>query len=614
MLKGSATILSARIIHQRAVPGDGQATMHADLKRDLVRGVDPALNFLPGFLLGSQLACLVFFLNPKLSFGVAAFLRGAFVYGGATGLVTLLILTPFTRKRERRSRRVFPWALALTLAASAGVYWFHASYYSFFVPPGMNARLIKAAGWLTLLALVVFYTALVHTVQARPYSRRTALFLGFVAVISLYVLVERRDAFKPMPQPALPSSVAPEMRPLTIVVGLDGATMDAILPLARQGQLPFFAQLLEDGVHGRLGGLSPTYPEALWSTIATGKLPYEHGVLGKRVFPAGFLSPGDDLRLVPAGFGAQVLRTAGFSSKPPDATTKDSLVLWEILSRLGVRSGVIGWPVSHPAGEDIEFAFSPRYFEGNYLWARATPSELVERGILFKVELEDIDLGVTERLGVEVPHEVLKALAGDLWKESLTTFLMDQKQDVQAWFVRLPGLAEVSRRYFGSFSAVQFEGAQAPIHDQSAQFVTAYYRHLDAYLSELWQRVRGPRILAVVSAYGVEAPTGIRRFLENVSGKPLPGRFRGAPDGVLFLAGSGIRGGVQLEGAGLADVLPTLLYGLRLPVAKDLDGRVLVDAFEEGFLAGHPLTFVPSYETLAGRGDPSPPETPESPG
>jgi arylsulfatase A-like enzyme len=49
----------------------------------------------------------------------------------------------------------------------------------------------------------------------------------------------------------------------------------------------------------------------------------------------------------------------------------------------------------------------------------------------------------------------------------------------------------------------------------------------------------------------------------------------------------------------LVDVAPTLLYALGLPVARDLDGRVLTGAFEASFLARRPLAFFPSYEALA---------------
>ena len=104
-----------------------------------------------------------------------------------------------------------------------------------------------------------------------------------------------------------------------------------------------------------------------------------------------------------------------------------------------------------------------------------------------------------------------------------------------------------------------------------------------------------------MSAFGVRPPTGLRRFIDNVSGKPIRGRFGGAPDGVIFLAGEGIKPGVFLESALIIDVMPTLLYGMGFPIARDLDGRVLVSAFEPSFLARNPLTFVPSYETLAAR-------------
>jgi hypothetical protein len=561
--------------------------------------LDQLLNVAPGLLLGSYLGGLIFFLNPGLAFGAGAFLRGSLLYGGTLGLLTFLALAPFTWRRPGLARRIFPWSLTAILSVAAIVFWIQAWYYVDFVPPGMNARLIKAAAWLTLCALVTFYTALLHSLQNRTYSKRTAAFLAILAVISVYVLIERREAFKPLEEAALPSAVAEEVRPLLMVVGLEGATLDAILPLAEQGQLPFFSQLMQEGAWGRLATLSPNYESALWTSLATGKMPYNHGVLGEDVFPAGFLSPGHELKLLPAGFGGLALKAAGIDSHPPDATTKSVLGGWEVLVRLGLSVGVVGWPACYPSESDVDFAFSERYFDGEYLAASARPNELVERGIFFRLSTADIDPGVVGQLGIEVPHDLLRVLAGDLWRESLTTFLMDQGRNARAWFLMLPGLSEVSARYFGSYSAVQFEGDQKPLHHQSAQFVISYYRHLDAFLAELWQRTSGPRILAVVSAFGVNPPNSGERFLDNLSGRPLKGDFGDAPDGVIFLAGEGIQAGVFLEDAQLVDVMPTLLYGMRFPVARDLDGRVLVSAFEPSFLARTPLTFVPSYETLA---------------
>ncbi|HET8646104.1 MAG TPA: hypothetical protein VFO85_11480, partial [Vicinamibacteria bacterium] len=47
------------------------------------------------------------------------------------------------------------------------------------------------------------------------------------------------------------------------------------------------------------------------------------------------------------------------------------------------------------------------------------------------------------------------------------------------------------------------------------------------------------------------------------------------------------------------DLAPTMLYLMGLPVARDMEGRVLTEMVEESFLRAHPLTFIPSYESLA---------------
>ena len=76
--------------------------------------------------------------------------------------------------------------------------------------------------------------------------------------------------------------------------------------------------------------------------------------------------------------------------------------------------------------------------------------------------------------------------------------------------------------------------------------------------------------------------------------------------GVVFLLGGGVRSNQFLDDANILDVMPTLLYAAGCPIGRDLDGRVLVSAFGNDFLAPAPLTFVPSYETLAPEGADSP--------
>ncbi len=567
-----------------------------------LRLADLGINALPGFLGGIQLAGLLFFLNPDLPFGVAELARPALGLGALGALVTAAALTVVTWRRPGLARRILPWSISTVLALAALGDWLHASWLTYFIPPGINTRLVKAAIWLSVAALVGFYTALLHSFPPRRYGRRSLALFVILGLVSIYILVERREAFRPaVPPTPLPSTVRPDTSPRLLVVGLEGATLDAILPLAERGQLPFFAELMATGSHGRLASLSPTLADGLWTSLATGRYPYQHGILGRWAGRSA-LMPGDgELKLYPLGPFFPRRFTPGIRYRRLDAGHRRLLALWEILAELGTPTGVVGWPATHPATAPLAFSFSDRYFEGNY--SAALPPELAERGVLFRVRPEELGPEASAGLGVDAPAAVARLLAADRWRESLTLFLLDQRPELGALFVRLPGLGETSRQFFGGFSAFEFQGLQSPAYAQASRLLTAYYRHLDQFLRSLWERQTGPRILAMVSPFGVEAPTGWRQVWKAVSRRSLEGSYHPTPDGVLFLRGEGIRAETFLSRAGLVDVAPTLLYGLRYPIARDLDGRALVPAFDGPFVARTPLTFVPSYETLA----PSPP-------
>ncbi len=555
------------------------------------------LGALPGALVGAYAAGLLFFINPELSLTATPVLRGVALYGGLFGAASSLLSLLVAGRAVDRARALLPWSLTAALAVVAISTWSHASWFSYYLPPGINARLIKAAVLLSIAALVAFLTALSHTLGGRRYGWRSQVLLALLPVAVIYVMVERRAAFEPQRRDApLPSETSYRNRPDLLVVGLEGATLDAILPLAEQGELPFFAELLARGVSTRVASLASVVEPALWTTVATGRHPYHHRVVGDRVYPAGFLGRGETLRLVPLAypwwgfFGAEAY--------PVDARQRRSSTLWEIFSRLDIPAGVLGWPASHPTRQPLAFAFSDRYFDGDSRAASARPAELVERGLLFRLEPEELDPEVVEPLGSPLSYPLLQSLAADVWRTSLTDFLLDQRPEVDALFLRLEGLAEVSRRYYGGFAGVYFDGAQDPQRQEAARLLANYYRHLDRQLAALDARYGDDRVLAVISAGGFREARGWRRLAALSGERALAGSRAGGPDGLLLLSGPGIQAGERLTGAELVDVLPTLLYSVGLPIARDLDGRVLTGAFESSFLARQPLTFVPSYETL----------------
>lgn len=556
------------------------------------------LNLLPGLLAGAHAANQLFFLNPDLPFAPRTLMRVGLVYAAIGGLLSVLLLTPLTWGRGGRVQRLLPWATTFVLAVVAITDFVFASRYSYYLPPGINRRMIKAALWLTLVSLIFFYTALLHTLHRRPYSLRSRLGLAVLALASIYVMAERREAFNPASGPApLPSAVELDQRPTLYVVGLGGASLDAILPLATQGRLPFFARLLEEGVSARPKSLAPVQGEALWTTLATGRLPYKHGIVSNQVFPAGLVAQDGWVSMLPTRIGTLLWETLT-TPKLIDATHRQTVAIWDVLERLRFDTGLVGWPVTDPVSEEGSFGFSHRYFQGYFKAPMAQPGELAERGVLFQVDPEEIDPVLLEGLAERVPYVFLKDLAEDLWRESLTLFLLEQQQETKANFIMLPGLARVSSRNFGGFAAVQFSGVRREPYLGAAQRLSAYYRHLDQFLATLWQRETGPKILAVVSAYGFEAPEGWRRLRALITGRRTNGLYQQAPDGLFVMLGDGIRQGEFLEDVQLVDIMPTLLYSLGVPIARDLDGRVLTGAFSSSFLARHPLTVVPSYETL----------------
>ena len=61
----------------------------------------------------------------------------------------------------------------------------------------------------------------------------------------------------------------------------------------------------------------------------------------------------------------------------------------------------------------------------------------------------------------------------------------------------------------------------------------------------------------------------------------MSGTHADAPDGLLLAVGDGIRAGAMLHGASVLDVAPTILYLMGLPVARDMEGRVLTEMLDE---------------------------------
>ena len=98
-------------------------------------------------------------------------------------------------------------------------------------------------------------------------------------------------------------------------------------PLLQSGQMPALARLIKGGLRGNLATLAPVLSPMLWTSIATGKRADKHGI-------CGFTEPLPDA----VGIG------------PVRSTSRKCKAIWNILSQSGLKSNIVGWYATHPAG------------------------------------------------------------------------------------------------------------------------------------------------------------------------------------------------------------------------------------------------------------------------
>ncbi|PYQ46708.1 MAG: hypothetical protein DMF78_25685, partial [Acidobacteria bacterium] len=113
-----------------------------------------------------------------------------------------------------------------------------------------------------------------------------------------------------------------------VLVGLDAADWQAIDPLVARGELPTFARLKSAGRTGLLLSTPPLLSPIVWTTIATGRTPDDHGVL-------------DFMADLPGG-----------GQRPVGSRERRVPALWNLFSSAGDTVAVVGWWATAPA-EDV---------------------------------------------------------------------------------------------------------------------------------------------------------------------------------------------------------------------------------------------------------------------
>ena len=124
--------------------------------------------------------------------------------------------------------------------------------------------------------------------------------------------------------------------PKTIVFALDGATWRVLDTMIAQKRLPHFQKMVRNGSSGILESVEKSLSPVVWTTIATGKNPKEHGILH-------FIDE---------------------NTRPVNSSQVRVKRIWNMLSdRSPYTTGVMGWFVTFPVEEIAGFMVSDRAFQ-----------------------------------------------------------------------------------------------------------------------------------------------------------------------------------------------------------------------------------------------------------
>ena len=538
---------------------------------------------------------ILFTLGLKILFIIIPPLRNKLIFTRAWirtySVVTIVLFTYLTITRTRPDAHVLIYDTSLVVAYIATLLIF----YEFILRriKKVNIGIVK----ISLLPVLVFMV-LGLAVSYFSTSRQPPAPLGNPDQIA--------DAL---------SNVAPEVK--IAVFGVDGAEWSIIDPLIEEGKMPVMQKLLEESARARFESLNTLKSPLIWASMATGKIPEKHGILdfGSFQFPvmkSSFIHYPDGI-----GFYRLVSRLIPSADMPVTSTTRKVESVWDLLSLAGKTVGVAGWWATWPA-DPVEgwmisdrftyTLFNPRASAQSLKKGQTHPPELLPEIEKF-VRLPD---DMTE-------NEIARFVKGDVSSGFAPLDWQSSGHDEWNPLYQLKTGYTAGESFFNAsmnligreqpdFFTVYLEGNDMVGHffwqymddslypeplaeEEIAKFdevVPRYYTYWDSLVGAALEHLSEDTYVFIVSDHGF-----------GPSAAPvIP--YRGGdhlPYGVFLAKGPGIKPGYLAEDASVLDLTPTLLYLYGLPVAEDMDGKIMFDIFTDVFNQNHRAETIASYET-----------------
>lgn len=371
-----------------------------------------------------------------------------------------------------------------------------------------------------------------------------------------------------------------------LLVGWDAADWKIIHTLMDADLMPATRKLVENGVMGNLSTLSPVLSPMLWTSIATGKRAYKHGI-------HGFVEP------TPDGSGIQPITSLSRSTK----------AIWNILCQEGKRCHVVGWWPSSPVepingvmvsnhyqrapGEKskgwpvLPGSIHPERLSDTLAALRFHPQDVTGEQLLpFIPKGADIDQAKDRRF-----ENVVKILADCTTIQNCATYLMEYEPwDFMA--VYFDAIDHFSHGFM-KYHPPKLDWVSDSDYEMYKNVVATGYVYHDMMLARLIELAGENVTVMLISDHGFH-PDHLRR--QELPIEPAGPAVEHREYGILVMQGPGIKCDELVHGASLLDIAPTVLHLFDLPVGEDMDGQVLQSAFADLL----EIKAIPSWDHVAG--------------
>ena len=499
------------------------------------------------------------------------------------------------------SVRLLAWLGAALSAVAAVLMWLNVRGFTTALGATATWRMTAGAMAASLSAVVLLAIAGAHYSFGRRGSRVGAWLFVIAVVASMALPIAARgpgtsaNAVEPADHR---SGMPPEEHgPRVTLLLLDGASLEHLWPRAAEGRLPNFNRLLEGGAVMSLATIRPTQPDPVWASVATGKYPSATGVRSA----ARYFALGDTrgIDLLPDHCLSHALVRLGFVRDQPLTSQEwEARPMWGMLSAEGLTSGIVRWPLTHPASPSEGFIVSDRLHQA------ATSIADFDRTAYPPDALRTVQAMAAG--GGEPGEDPDADSAFDRGSPAADAFEQDRvyariaralkfERSPRLFALRYTGLDTVGHHYLRYAQPPGTRGVPEEERRRLGAIVDRYYSFIDAELGIALGALRAGDLLLVVSGFGMQPLNPAKKLFARLLGDPdYSGTHERAPDGFLLAYGDAVQPGRPQRGS-IVDVTPTILYFFGLPVARDMDGFARSDLFTRDFTAERPVTFIPSY-------------------